>query len=109
MSDVAQNSVLLNFLFLAEKRPLMYFSSLEANDVHSFLAGWRTHQHFFEDNDVFADRFFSDFHAFVQLKYTRTGSIGWQSLIKEKAKAGESEFELFMSILREFEASGEWV
>ncbi len=104
MSNEPPRSALLEYLFMAEKRPAMYFGSRRANVVRHHLDGWRAHKQAFEDNDEFADHFFANFHSFVENKYNDRRMIGWNGFVTEKSASEMEEFELFMSLLRQFVA-----
>lgn len=102
MLETPNESALLNYLRMTERRPGMYFGSYNVDVVKNHLDGWRAHRRAFEDGDAFADLFFENFHSFVETHYQDTRTVGWNGLIRENTQSEEDGFKLFMSLLEKF-------
>ncbi len=105
MSEPPNDSTLLDYLRIAEKRPGMYFGSYNVDHVRRHLDGWRAHKRVHSDDDAFADFFFENFHSYVQAYYQDNRTFGWNGLIRENTQTEEDGFKAFMSLLEQFAMS----
>lgn len=102
MSETTNESALLEYLRMTEKRPGMYFGSYSVDHVRRHLDGWRAHRRVHADGDAFADFLFENFHSFVEAYYQDNRTVGWNGLIRENTKSEEEGFKVFMSLLEKF-------
>ena len=102
MSEAKNESALLEYLRMTEKRPGMYFGSYSVDHVRRHLDGWRAHRSISMDEDAFADFFFEKFHSFVEAYYQDNRTVGWNGLIRENTDTEEEGFKEFMSLLEKF-------